>query len=68
MVLSRIDDDDPHPSPEDTQETTWRQTLGQTERGCYRSVSEGIISRAEIHWYEAHGVGKRRVKIKRFLD
>jgi hypothetical protein len=23
---------------------------------------------AEIHWYEAHGVGKRWVKIKRFLE
>ncbi len=23
---------------------------------------------AELHWYEAHGIGKRRMKIKRFLD
>ncbi len=23
---------------------------------------------AEIHWYEAHGVGKRWIKIKRFLE
>jgi hypothetical protein len=22
----------------------------------------------ELHWYEAHGIGKRRMKIKRFLD
>lgn len=29
---------------------------------------DGRICRAEIHWYEAHGIGKRRVKIKRFLD
>jgi hypothetical protein len=28
----------------------------------------GNERRAEIHWYEAHGVGKRRLKIKRFLD
>jgi hypothetical protein len=26
------------------------------------------IRRAEVHWYEAHGIGKRRFKIKRFLD
>jgi len=26
------------------------------------------LRRAEIHWYEAHGVGKRGLKIKRFLD
>lgn len=25
------------------------------------------IRQAEIHWYEAHGIGKRKVKIKRFL-
>jgi hypothetical protein len=23
---------------------------------------------AELHWYEAHGIGKRRIKIKRYLD
>jgi hypothetical protein len=23
---------------------------------------------AEVHWYEAHGIGKRKMKIKRFLD
>ena len=26
------------------------------------------IRRAEIHWYEAHGIGKKKIKIKRFLD
>jgi len=31
-------------------------------------LSSGEIRRAEVHWYEAHGVGKRRFKIKRFLD
>jgi hypothetical protein len=28
----------------------------------------GALRRAEIHWYEAHGVGKRGLTIKRFLD
>ena len=23
---------------------------------------------AEVHWYEAHGIGKRKMKIKRLLD
>lgn len=23
---------------------------------------------AERHWYEAHGIGQRKMKIKRFLD
>jgi len=28
----------------------------------------GSIRKAELHWYEAHGVGKRKMKIKEFLD
>ncbi len=23
---------------------------------------------AEVHWYEAHGVGRRKMKVKRVLD
>lgn len=23
---------------------------------------------AEVHWYEAHGVGRREMKVKRYLD
>lgn len=30
-------------------------------------LSDGVLYRAELHWYEAHGVGKREMKIKRFL-
>lgn len=26
------------------------------------------IRRAEIHWYEAHGTGKKKFKIKRYVD
>ncbi len=31
-------------------------------------LPDGAICRAEVHWYEAHGVGKREFKIKRLLD
>lgn len=31
-------------------------------------VADGTIRRAELHWYEAHGIGRKRMKIKRFLD
>jgi hypothetical protein len=31
-------------------------------------LANGSVRRAELHWYEAHGVGKRKLKIKRFLD
>lgn len=31
-------------------------------------LSSGRIRRAELHWYEAHGIGRVNVKVKRFLD
>ena len=31
-------------------------------------LSSGRTRIAEVHWYEAHGIGKRKVKIKGFLD
>jgi hypothetical protein len=30
-------------------------------------LSDGTIRRAELHWYEAHGVGRRELKLKRLL-
>jgi len=45
-------------------------------RGRWRKVkalatvelADGRIRSAEIHYYEAHGVGRKDVKVKRFLD
>ncbi len=31
-------------------------------------LGSGRIRLAEIHWYEAHGIGKREIKRKRYLD
>lgn len=31
-------------------------------------LPDGTVRRAEVHWYEAHGVGKRDIKLKRYLD
>jgi len=31
-------------------------------------LSDGTIKQAEVHWYQAHGIGKQELKIKRFLD
>jgi hypothetical protein len=30
-------------------------------------LANGRIRRVELHWYEAHGIGKRKLKIKRYL-
>ena len=31
-------------------------------------LSDGAVRHAEVHWYEATGIGRREMKIKRFLD
>ena len=31
-------------------------------------LDDGTVCKAEVHWYEAHGVGKRDMKIKYILD
>lgn len=31
-------------------------------------LSSGEVVQAELHWYEAHGIGKRKMKIKRFVS
>lgn len=42
----------------------WRKLKGTAAI----KLENGKIRLAEIHWYEAHGIGKRKMKIKRFLD
>ena len=31
-------------------------------------LANGNLRRVELHWYEAHGIGKRDLKIKDYLD
>ena len=31
-------------------------------------LEDGSESDAELHWYEAHGIGKKEMKIKELLD
>jgi len=31
-------------------------------------LPNGTIRQAELHWYEASGIGKKEFKIKRFVD
>jgi hypothetical protein len=41
----------------------WRKRKGFAEV----SLPSGEIVQAEVHWYEASGIGKREFKIKRFI-
>jgi len=31
-------------------------------------LPNGTLRKVELHWYEAHGIGKRDMKIKHYLD
>ena len=31
-------------------------------------LENGKICKAELHWYEAHGIGRKKMKIKKILD
>ena len=42
----------------------WRKRIGIAKV----ELADGVIRVAEVHWYEATGVGKREFKIKRYLD
>ncbi|CAN5835995.1 hypothetical protein BH23ACT11_BH23ACT11_27320 [soil metagenome] len=42
----------------------WRELKGVARV----RLSNGRIRVVEVHWYEAHGIGKREMKRKRYLD
>ena len=42
----------------------WRKLKGVA---TVRLVN-GTIRTVELHWYEAHGIGKKKLKIKRYID
>ena len=42
----------------------WRKLKG---RATVR-LAGGATCRAEVHWYEAHSIGRKKLKIKRFLE
>jgi hypothetical protein len=31
-------------------------------------LESGRVRRAELHWYEAHSIGRKEIKRKRYLD
>lgn len=45
-------------------DTRWRKLKGEATI----RLPNGAVRRAEIHWYEGHGVGKQELKRKRYLD
>ena len=41
----------------------WRKLKGI----CDVKLEDGAVLKAEVHWYEGHGIGKKEIKIKRYL-
>ena len=42
----------------------WRKMKGTARI----RLTSGRMRFAELHWYEAHGIGKKEIKRKRYLD
>lgn len=42
----------------------WRKLKGNARV----ELPDGTVCRAEVHWYEAHGIGRVEHKIKRLLE
>ena len=42
----------------------WRKLKGIAQV----RLGSGRIRLAELHWYEAHGIGRKEMKRKRYLD
>jgi hypothetical protein len=42
----------------------WRKRKGTAQI----ELEGGVVRVAELHWYEASGIGQREFKIKRYLD
>ncbi len=42
----------------------WRKMKGVAQI----RLRSGRVRKAELHWYEAHGIGKKEFKRKRYLD
>jgi hypothetical protein len=42
----------------------WRKMKGEAKI----RLRNGRVIRAELHWYEAHGIGRKEYKRKRYLE
>ncbi|HSW40169.1 MAG TPA: hypothetical protein VLL97_11825 [Acidobacteriota bacterium] len=42
----------------------WRKMKGEAKI----RLRSGRVVRAELHWYEAHGIGQKEFKRKRYLE
>jgi len=49
---------------ESASELRWRKVKGR----ALVELADGTVAMAELHWYDAHGIGRRDMKVKRLLE
>ena len=49
-------------------EILWSRTMEKRKGFAQVRLADGKVCRAEVHWYEATGIGRRELKIKRLID
>ena len=42
----------------------WRKLKGSAQV----RLPNGSVTRVELHWYAAHGIGRKDIKIKRYVE
>jgi len=57
-----------YPRAQAAVEGVWQGTLKEAERHSDVEFFDGTMCHAEIHWYEAHGIGAKEYKIKRIVE
>lgn len=73
-VVSRIEDIESIAVRHSIHDLAWlRRTFGAGRWRKLKGVAmvrlpDGEVVRAEVHWYEAHGIGRRGLKMKRRLE
>ena len=46
----------------------WTWPVGKLKGLATVRLPNGTVHEVELHWYEAHGIGRREQNIKRYVD
>jgi hypothetical protein len=49
-------------------EVVWEGPLAQAKGRALVELPDGRVVEAELHWYEAHGIGRVDMKVKRLVE
>jgi hypothetical protein len=49
-------------------QAAWSRAMAEAEGDRDGPTAKWTLRRAELHWYEAHGIGGKEIKRKRYVD